>query len=209
MASFFLILLIYLVVILFLLPMTILHLVIGFAYCMVFHSFWLGLIVGTLVSFTCSYIGGITAFLLGRYVLASFIRRWLKRSKMEIAAKLRIIDSMFVESGILLVALLRLMFIPYGLTSYVLGATSVSFSDYAVGTLFFIIDIGLMVLLGCTLYLATVDENGDAHPDLNEVHHDAASTAILILEIVFTILITVGLTIWAKCYFDTKYDEAQ
>ena len=46
---------------------------------------------------------------------------------------------MFKTDGILFVALLRLAFIPFGLTSYLLGVTSVSVFDYMVGTTVFII----------------------------------------------------------------------
>lgn len=68
---------------------------------------------------------------------------------------------MFVTNGILFVALLRLMWIPYGLTSYLLGVTSVSVLDYMIGTTAIIVMIVLYVLLGCTIYQAEEDSENE------------------------------------------------
>ena len=64
---------------------------------------------------------------------------------------------MFLANGILFVALLRLMFIPFGLTSYLLGVTCISVFDYMVGTSTYIIKIILCVFLGCSIYQAAED----------------------------------------------------
>ena len=65
---------------------------------------------------------------------------------------------MFVENGIILVGMLRLMIIaPFGLTSYLLGVTSISIVDYMIGTTASIIDIMLTVVIGCSLWQATDD----------------------------------------------------
>ena len=127
---------------------------------------------------------------------------------------MRIVDQMFIENGILLVALIRLMFLPFGLTSYMLGVTSVSMSDYLIGTLVYFFKTALLCSLGCTIYLATVNasaENGNNndHPDLNESPHDSTSWGILAAELVLTISITVAVTLWAKYYFDRKFEEAE
>lgn len=60
---------------------------------------------------------------------------------------------MFVENGIILVAMLRLMIIaPFGLTSYLLGVTSISIVDYMIGTTSSIIDIMLAAIIGCSIW---------------------------------------------------------
>ena len=67
---------------------------------------------------------------------------------------------MFVENGIILVGMLRLMIIaPFGLTSYILGVTSVSIVDYMIGTSSTIIDIMLAAVIGCSIWMATEDQN--------------------------------------------------
>jgi uncharacterized membrane protein YdjX (TVP38/TMEM64 family) len=65
---------------------------------------------------------------------------------------------MFVENGIILVGMLRLMIIaPFGLTSYLLGVTSISIVDYMIGTTSSIIDIMLTAVIGCSIWQATED----------------------------------------------------
>jgi uncharacterized membrane protein YdjX (TVP38/TMEM64 family) len=65
---------------------------------------------------------------------------------------------MFVENGIILVGMLRLMIIaPFGLTSYLLGVTSISIIDYMIGTTSIIIDIMLTAVIGCSIWQATED----------------------------------------------------
>ena len=67
---------------------------------------------------------------------------------------------MFVENGIILVGMLRLMIIaPFGLTSYILGVTSISIVDYMIGTSSTIIDIMLAAVIGCSIWMATEDQN--------------------------------------------------
>ena len=100
---------------------------------------------------------------------------------------------MFKTDGILFVALLRLMFIPYGLTSYVLGVTCVSVLDYMIGTSVYIVKIMLCVFIGCSIYQAS-EEAQDDKGNKNYL-------IILIIEIVLTVIITIAITIWAYMQF--------
>ena len=112
---------------------------------------------------------------------------------------------MFVTSGIMLVALLRLMFIPFGLVSYMLGVTSVAFWDFFIGTLAVIVKIMLIVLVGCTIWEASEEAKKTGNDDAaspNEI-------IILVVEILVTIIITVVVTIWAKKKLDEKFDEVE
>ena len=97
-------------------------------------------------------LNSIAAFYIGKWLFADYIRKKLDKSTSPRVKKWRIIDSMFVSSGIMLVALLRLMFIPFGIISYMLGVTSVAFWDYFIGTLVIIVKIMLIVLVGCTIW---------------------------------------------------------
>lgn len=146
---------IYVLMILFILPITVLHLMVAFAYCKVYNDFWLGFLMATWIIFVASMIGATLAFLLGKWLFADYIRKKLDKSKSPRVKKWRVVDTMFITSGILLVALLRLMFIPFGLTSYLLGVTSVAFWDYLIGTTSVIIKIMLIVLVGCTIWEAS------------------------------------------------------
>ena len=129
----------------------------------------------------------------------------MEKSTSPRVKKWRIVDSMFVTSGIMLVALLRLMFIPFGLVSYMLGVTSVAFWDFFIGTLAVIVKIMLIVLVGCTIWEASEEAKKTGNDDAaspNEI-------IILVVEILVTIIITVVVTIWAKKKLDEKFDEVE
>lgn len=48
------------------------------------------------------------------------------------------IDDIITTEGVLIVALIRLTFAPFGITSYVMGVSSISLCDYIVGNLSYI-----------------------------------------------------------------------
>ena len=144
----------YIVIVLTILPLTPVHLMVAYAYCKVYNSFWIGFAVATAIIFIGCLIGAIIAILLARYIIADYIKTKLNKSKSVGAKKFRIVDKMFVYNGICLVTLLRLMFIPFGIVSYGLGVTAVSLCDYIIGTLAYIIKIALIVIVGCTIWQA-------------------------------------------------------
>jgi uncharacterized membrane protein YdjX (TVP38/TMEM64 family) len=178
---------------------------VAFAYCKAYDNFWLGFCMATSIIFVASMAGAVVALFLGRWLFADYIRNKLDKSKSPKVKKWRVIDSMFVSDGILLVVLLRLMFIPFGLVSYMLGVTSVSFYNYLIGTIAVIIKILLIVLVGCTIWSASEEARRagkDEEANANEI-------IILVLEIIATIVITTIVTIWAKNTLDTKFEEVE
>lgn len=196
---------IYILMILFILPITVLHLMIAFAYCKVYDDFWLGFLMSSLIIFVACMLGAVIALFLGRWLFADYIRKKLDKSKSPKVKKWRVIDSIFVTNGIMLVALLRLMFIPFGLVSYMLGVTSVAFWDYLIGTTAIIIKIMLIVLVGCTIWQASEEakkSGQDEGTSSNEI-------IILVVEILATIIITTVVTVWAKNTLDEKFDEVE
>lgn len=127
----------------------------AFAYCKVYGSFWIGFAVAIPIVYVGVMLGALAAFLLSQYLFANYIKKKIKRSKSEFATKFRVVDKMFQTDGILFVALLRLMMVPFGIACYALGVTQVSLVDYLLGTSVYIINIVIYVLLGCSLYQAT------------------------------------------------------
>ena len=166
----------------------------GFAYCKAFDSFGIGFAMALGVSFVGIMLGSLLAFILGRYLLADYIKKRIKKSKSKFAKDWRVIDNMFVTNGVLFVALLRLMFLPYGPACYLLSATSVTLCDYMLGTIFHIIKIAMLVVFGCSLYQAT-EEPGDT-----------GSTILLVADIVLTVTVTIIITLWAKHEFEKRYE---
>jgi uncharacterized membrane protein YdjX (TVP38/TMEM64 family) len=50
------------------------------------------------------------------------------------------INEILADEGIKITGLIRLTFAPFGITSYVLGVSSISFSDYMLGNASYIIN---------------------------------------------------------------------
>ena len=113
--------------------------------------------------------------------------------------KFKIVDGMFVTKGIFLVALLRLIFIPFGLTCYFLAVTSIEILAYMIGTIFYLFKIMLIVLIGCSIYEASETNQEGGEQEI----------ILLVLEIVFTVLITIWITCWAKNVLEKKFEEAE
>jgi len=183
----------YIFLIVFLLPITYLLILCGFAYCKAFDSFGEGFAWALLASFIGIMLGSLCAFLLGRYLLSEFLNRKIRKSKSSIAKDWIVIDNMFITNGILFVALVRLMFLPYGPTCYALSATSVTLLDYMLGSFFYVIKIAMLVVFGCSLYQA-VDNPGDT-----------GSTVLLIVDIVLTLTASIIIIFWAKYEFERRY----
>jgi uncharacterized membrane protein YdjX (TVP38/TMEM64 family) len=190
---------------LFLIPTTIINLMVAFAYCKAYNDFWLGFLMASAIIFVSTLTAGVIAFLIGKWLFADYIRAKLDKSKSPRVKKWRIIDSMFITSGIMLVALLRLMFIPFGLVSYMLGVTSVTFCDFFIGSLIYIVKVMLIVLVGCTIWQAS----DDAMRNGTENEANSNEIIILVVEIVVTIVITIVVTCWAKTTLDKKFDEVE
>lgn len=115
---------------------------------------------------------------------------------------------MFAANGIILVGLLRLMFLPFGITSYLLAITCLTILDYVIGNTFYIIKIMLFVTIGCTIYLASETDNSD-NPDDTPKESKTDTIIIIVVEICLTLIVTIIITCWAKSYFEKALDEAE
>lgn len=143
---------IYILLVIFCFPTFQMHIIVAFAYCQVFDSFWKGFFVAVAVIFLGMLLGALCAILLSRYLFANFLKRKIAKSKNRYAKSFKTIDEEFVTNGILMVALIRLMALNFGVVSYLLGVTSVSILDYMIGTTATIVYIVLFALIGCTIW---------------------------------------------------------
>ena len=184
--------------IVFILPITALMLLASFAYAKAFDSFVIGLVIAVPVIFVGVMSGALIALINGRYLFADYIKRKIKRSNDPKVKHFKIVDGMFKERGILFVGLIRLMMLPFGVMCYSLGVTSVSVIDYMLGSSFYIIKILIFSILGCSIYSATQSPDEDKRTHI----------AIIIFEIILTLTITIVITVWAKREFDRRYEES-
>ena len=65
---------IYIFMILFILPITVLNLMVAFAYCKAYNDFWFGFLMATWIIYVANIIGGVLAFFLGKWLFANYIR---------------------------------------------------------------------------------------------------------------------------------------
>lgn len=192
----------------FILPIAFLHIIVAFAYCKVFHDIYKGFAVATTIIFIGVMLGALFAFLAGRYLLYEYVKKKIEKSKSPWTKKFKIADSMFAVNGIILVGLLRLMPVPFGITSYILAITCLTILDYVIGNTFYIIKIVLFVTIGCTIYLAS-EADTSGNPDENPHESKSDTYVIVVIEICLTIVATIIITCYAKSYFEKALDEAE
>lgn len=90
-----------------------------------------GICQGFILSAIASFIGAFISFYLSRSIFRSYIEKLLKKS-----AKMQKLDHLLHLDGWKLVCLLRISpIMPFALTSYALGLTSISVRAYFIGTL--------------------------------------------------------------------------
>ena len=189
----------YVFLVIFCLPITQAHIMVAFAYCKAYNSFWLGFLMSTWIIFIGCMIGAFCAIILSRYIIADFIKRKLHKSKSVFGKKFKAVDQIFVTNGVFIVALIRLMYIPFGGTSYLLGITSISLWHYMIGTSFYLVMIMLVVLVGCSLYTAS-----EVPGEENDVE-----IGLIIFEILITITLFILITWWAHNYVKDQFEEIE
>ena len=155
---------VYIFLIIFCFPTFQMHLIVSYAYCKVFDSFWSGFAVSTAVISVAVLVGALAAILLSRYLFANLLKRKIAKSKNKYARSFQAIDEEFITNGVCFVSLIRLLCLNFGVVSYVLGVTSVSLCGYLLGTISSIVYIVLFALIGCSIWEATDDTAEGAQP---------------------------------------------
>ena len=89
--------------------------------------------------------------------------------------------------------------IPFRLTNYMLGVTSVSFTNYITGSCSYILKSSLHTFIGCTLFSVTSTKGKS----------DGLENIVFISELLFTFLLTLVISTYAKTILDEKIKEKQ
>jgi len=108
--------------------------------------------------------------------------------------------NMIVQTdGCKIVALIRLTFAPFGITSYILGVSDISLCDYLLGNLTYIFNCTAQCFIGCSLYEAAVNENNVlSHKQQNDTRIS------FMIEVVLTVLITIAIGVVSKNIIEKK-----
>lgn len=133
------------ITVVFMLPYTLFAVGAGYALSRAFDRQVVTLLVGTASVFAGALLGALIAFLCGRYIFRLQVQRVAQRNKV-----LRAIEVTMQMQGLKLILLMRLsMIVPFNLSNYVFGASSVRIKEFALGTL------GLLPLVTFFVYIGT------------------------------------------------------
>lgn len=127
---------------------------------------------GFILSGAATLIGALGAFYLSRAVFREQIQGLLARRRL-----LLMLDQMALDQGWKIVCLLRLSpVLPFAITSYALGLTTIAARDYLVGTL-----ASLPALLGYVVmgHLAENEVSNATHGSMSWIHLTMTTLAVL------------------------------
>ncbi len=143
-----------------------------------------GLARGTLYVFAAATLGSSLAFLVSRYWARGPIERKLAGNE-----RFASIDRAVGEQGRKIVFLLRLSPVfPFNLLNYALGLTQVRFADYVIAAL------GMLPGTLLYVYLGTVGGEAAAAAAGAGMERSTAETALLVLGLVATVVVTTLVT---------------
>jgi len=175
----------------------------------------LGLGQGTLVGGSAVIVGAISglliAFLVGRFLLRELVEAWILKYPV-----MKAIDKTLDVKGFQLVLLLRLSpLVPYNVFNFIMGATSCSFRDYAIGSAIGILPgtfafVFIGALVGSAAFGdGTAGQVGFVMPELCEPDPQEAviRQVVLIAGIVATIIAVGLITVYARRQFRAIQEE--
>lgn len=120
------------------------------------------------IIFTGVVIGEYMAFFLSRYLFKDFIKEQINSSEW-MSHQFSIVDEIIKEEGRLFVFLIKLAFTPVGLFSYVMGVSSISFVDFALGHISYLFWSCSLCFIGCSMSSAMSED--PAEKDNKTVTH--------------------------------------
>jgi len=145
-----------------------------------------GIVGGTLVALGGAIIGATLAFLIARYLLRKNIEEFANKNP-----RFKAIDDAVGKNGWKIIGLLRLSpLIPFNLSNYFYGITSVSFAAY--------VAVSAVGMIPGTLLYAYLGAIGKAGISGEKTQHGAAQYILLGIGLVATIAVTVLVSRIAK-----------
>jgi uncharacterized membrane protein YdjX (TVP38/TMEM64 family) len=145
--------------VIFTIPISYTIIMLGYTYTQVFNSKIYGMLFSVPIVFTGTVLGGLVAFMLSRYLFKDYIKEQISHSNW-LSYNINIIDEIITTEGKLITALIRLTFAPFGVTSYIMGVSSIKFWDFALGHISYIVMSSSLCFIGCSLYTAVDAEKG-------------------------------------------------
>jgi uncharacterized membrane protein YdjX (TVP38/TMEM64 family) len=177
-------LIVYPICVIFLIPISQFHIILGFTYSQVFEDATKGFFFTVPITFVGTYLGANASFLVARYILRDFVKKRMDKLKEsnEWLENFDVIDEIMEEgnNGIYVVAMFRVLMLPFGLVNYCLGClTGVAYWKYQLGSLACIIKVSLYTFIGASLYTISQDKDGKSN-----------NSRIIAVELLISLLLT-------------------
>lgn len=135
------------VVVLLMLPYSIVAIATGYTFQYAYKEIVTVLGIGTAVIFFGAYLGALISFPIGRRICRVRVKAYASKKPV-----LRALESILEKDGLKLILLLRLSIaFPFNFSNYFMGASSVKFSHFALGTFSLIPITTFYVYIGTTL----------------------------------------------------------
>jgi uncharacterized membrane protein YdjX (TVP38/TMEM64 family) len=167
-------------------PGSVLTLGSGFVFSTAF-GLGLGILVGVISVFIGASLGAVSAFLLGRYLLRTQVKKLSNKY-----AIFEALDLALEENGLKIFLLLRLSpIIPFNAINYIGGISSVSLRDYVIAL--------IAILPGTTLYVFLGASAGSLASSANSGSNLTVETIIIVVGVVLGVL-----TIWLTTRYARK-----
>jgi len=122
----------------FTIPISYTIIMLGYTYAQVFNSKLYGLLFSVPIIFTGCLSGAILAFLMSRYLFKDFMKAQVLGYSPWLAWNFKMMNLIVQTDGCKIVALIRLTFAPFGITSYILGVSDITLCDYILGNMTYI-----------------------------------------------------------------------
>ena len=158
------------------------------------------------IVFSGTVIGGLVAFMLSRFLFKDFIKDQITNSQWA-SHKFNLINEILETEGMLFVALVRLTAAPFGVMSYIFGVSSISFSDYALGHITYIVESSLLCFIGCSMFSAVQTET--QKDEASQESGKNAQRLTYMIEVAFTIVVTFVIGYVSKNIVEKKLQEQE
>jgi uncharacterized membrane protein YdjX (TVP38/TMEM64 family) len=158
------------------------------------YGWKVGILIATIVSMLGSALGAVICFLLGRYMMRTTVKRWIRKYPIFDA-----IDIAASEHGLRIMAMLYLTpILPLGPVSYMCGTTSLKLSHFIIAKIAALPLMLLYVIIGASTGTLISSSNSNNNNNNTNVQSIEDNETLIISGIVLSFASIAGITHYIK-----------